>query len=111
MPGVSLQPAKEKNYCFGAAGAGAGAGAGRFMLGAPLSIAGGDAGLLPWPVVTGGLVESEAMWFASRPLLNAKINTRATTAKPAIHPHVERDQASESTGALTSGYAGRAGSR
>lgn len=45
MPGVSLQLTEGKNYYFGAAGAGAGAG--RFMVGEPLSIAGGDAGVLP----------------------------------------------------------------
>ena len=85
---------KVKTYCSGAA-PGPEPEQVDFMLGAPLSIAGGDAGLLPWPVVNGGLVELEATRFASRPLLNAKIKTRATTAKPAIHPQVELDQNSD----------------
>jgi hypothetical protein len=81
------------------------------MLGAPVFMSvGGAIGLLPWPVVTGGLAVSVAVRFASRPLLNAKINTSATTAKPAIHPQVELDQDSESAGS-ESRYSGRAGSR
>ena len=82
------------------------------MLGAGfMPVDGAAGGVLRCPVVAGGAFESRAKRSPSRPLLNAKISTKATRAMPAIHPQVAPDQEPDSTGMSGSRYAGRAGSR